>query len=211
MGHGCRQAIIATGLALLLTACGNDPKAPNEANFTRAIDASLEKSGAGTVCLADVPQLPGEVSEQYRASVADSVKRYAPFIQAGMVAERIEHRTQATFFGKPMRFAVREYTLTPLGSAHATKRVGFMQVSNTFCYASYRVGKVVNFTEPGDVMGMRVTQVRWTPRILAVADWAKDAKVTSALPAIEQTLAATTAQEKTTMLDLTSSGWEVAR
>jgi hypothetical protein len=44
-----------------------------------------------------------------------------------------------------------------------------MEVSNTFCYASYRVGKVVNFTEPGDVMGMHITQVRWT-RILAVAD-----------------------------------------
>jgi hypothetical protein len=211
MGQGCRRATIATGLALLLTACGNDLKAPNEANFTHAIDASLEKPGAGIVCLADVPQLPGEVSEQFRASVADSEKRYAPFMQAGLVAERTVHRTQPTYFGKPVTIAVREYALTPLGSAHATKRMGFMQVSNTFCYASYRVGKVVNFTEPGDVMGMQVTQVRWTPRILAVADWAKDAKVTRALPAIEQTLAATTAQEKTTMLDLTNSGWEVAR
>jgi len=201
-------------LGALLAGCGNDPKAANEANFTAAIDAGLGDPGSSSVCLANVPTFPGQLSDQYAygGAMPDS-SRYDAFVRAGLAEERTVIGTQAaTFFAPARHFHIKEYRLTAAGrSALTTQKNAFLGDVQGFCYASYRVGKIINFTEPEDLMGMRVTQVRWVPKVVTVADWATSDRATSALPDIKENLQTITTQEKTTALALTNTGWEIAR
>lgn len=212
MVRGWYRAFLACIFALGLSGCANDPKAANETNFIHAIGGSLDKPGASSVCLQNLPQVPGQVSEQYSYGRGNEAA-YEPFVRAGLVEEKTSIQTQpATFYFRSVRYKTRRYELSSLGQKAATKQKNYFGGdTTTFCYATFRVGKIVNFTEPGDVMDMHVTQVRWLPKIVAVADWVKDQKVVSALPSLSTELTTLTSQEKNSMLDLTNAGWEVAR
>jgi hypothetical protein len=200
----------AATLVLSLSACGSDPKAATEANFTRAIDASLEKPGAATVCLNNMPRFPYDLAESRYSSIADTKARYDAYVFAGLAEHRVIRKPDPYSWSRRAPLVtVHQYRLSSVANSSLASARNLFGSGNVICYASYRVGKIVNFTEPGDVMGVRVSQVRWTPRIVSVADWAKSDKV-KALPEISTTLASYPTTDKNTMVGLTNKGWEAA-
>jgi hypothetical protein len=184
-----------------LWGCGTDPKAPTDVNFAHAIDHALDRPEEG-LCLSHTPAFPADVKDNSSSEVAE----YARFVRAGLATEKIEDRVWR--FGNSVHpEKVHVYALTSAGTRGIAHRIGFFTGGPTFCFASLRVGKIVNFAEPANALGVRITQVRWTPRVERVADWATSPGAKAAFPEIERDLSSP--HERGSALQLADSGWEV--
>ena len=195
--------------ALAIVSCASDPKAPNDANFTRAIDAYLEKdekAGKLPLCMNNPANIPDEAP-----AGADGAEKRAVldrYVSAGLVT-RHEIMKQVSYWNNAPKMRYVEYTLTPVGQSSIKSDTGmFGGRVNHICYGTFRVGKIVNFTEPGEVNGYRVSTVRWYPHVTSVADWTK---TESGKALVGQEIAAAENTEQGAMAVLMSTGWEAGK
>ena len=196
--------------ALAIVSCASDPKAPNDANFTRAIDASIEKfekSGAKSLCMRNPATIPDDASLGADGAAARAIlDRYA---RAGLVSRSQAMKNKyfyESFPGAEM-VPVARYSLTPTGQKVVTTTTNmFGTRSSRICYGTFRVEKIVNFGEPADMNGSRASQIRWIPRVTSLDDWAKtaggQALVGAEIASVEKT-------ELEAVAVLTSTGWEL--
>jgi hypothetical protein len=104
------------------------------------------------------------------------------------------------FFGK---------ALTSLGSKAMVKGVPTnMGPGDAFCTGKYRLKEVVGFTEPGEMMGTRVSHVTHTYALEGAEDWAKSAAV-SIFPGFGDGLGKEHRED--TMMVLRNDGWVDSR
>ena len=192
-----------------IVSCGSDSKAASDANSTRAIDAYLEKdekAGKLPLCMKNPATLPNEAS-----AGADGAARRAVldrYVSAGLVT-RHEIMKQVSFWNNAPKMRYVEYTLTPVGQSSIKSETSmFGGRVNHICYGTFRVGKIVNFTEPGEVNGYRVSTVRWYPLVTSVADWTKT-EAGKAL--VGQEIAEAEHTEQGAMAVLMSTGWEAGK
>ena len=194
--------------ALAIVSCASDPKAPNDANFTHAIDASIEKfekSGGKPLCMKNPATIPDDAPMDANGAAARAIlDRYA---RAGLVTRQ---QTMAHLYVSftPM-VPVARYSLTPVGQKAATTTTNMFGTRSTrICYGTFRVGKIVNFSEPADMNGTRASQIHWIPRVTSVDDWAKtaggEALVGPEIASVEKT-------ELEAIAVLTSTGWELGK
>ncbi len=206
-----RSSYLALALAMSATliSCGSDPKAANNGNFAHAIDTFLEKSekaGKMSLCMKNPARIPDDVS-----AGADGAARRAildPYVRAGLATrhEAMKPVNSYSYSRNPPMHQVVEYKPSAVGqSAIQTETNMFGGRTIKLCYGSFRVSQIVNFTEPADVNGYRVSQVRWIPRVSSVADWAKT-DGGKALVGAEITSAEH--DELNAIAALTSTGWE---
>lgn len=57
-----------------------------------------------------------------------------------------------------------------------------MMASPSFCYGEPAVKEIVRFTEPGDMMGMTVSQVEYTYQLKNMPEWAKSKAMQAQFP-----------------------------
>ena len=203
--------VLALMSALAIVSCASDPKAPNDANFTRAIDASIEKfekSGAKSLCMRNPATIPDDASLGADGAAARAIlDRYA---QAGLVTRHqvMKNRYFYEHYAGAEMVPVARYSLTPTGQKVVTTTTMFGTRSSRICYGTARVGKIVNFSEPADMNGYRASQIHWIPRVTSVDDWAKtaggEALVGPEIASVEET-------EVEARAVLTSTGWEVGK
>jgi hypothetical protein len=113
----------------------------------------------------------------------------------------------------PPSYLARTYALTdnakPYYSAEQVSAL-FTIVTGKWCYARWQLKEVTEYTEPGELMGEKVTRVQYTARLVDVAPWVNDPRVQAAFPAIAQTLASgDTDASREADLVLTDHGWDV--
>jgi hypothetical protein len=218
-----------TGFALIslvgLADCG-DPKTANETNFTKAIDdyEATQKAclplprGTGNppVKLEGTSNFPIyiEMSADQRADVAKKInsevlKTVTPYLEAGLLAS-----TEADFdvrdtynWGGPQKMRKAHFMSLSLTEKGKTvyKEPENRYYGGSMCYGTPAVIAIANFTEPGDRMGIKMSQVNYTWHLEDVAPWAKTPAFQEAFPVLQELLK--DKRDGKALVVLTSKGW----
>lgn len=194
----------------VIVSCGSDPKAANDRNFARAIDTYLEKdekAGKMSLCMKNSATIPDEVP----AGAEGAAKRATldRYVQAGLALRQETTKPNPYSYTRhplpPVHFT--EYKLSPVGqSSIKTESVGYFGGHvNRICYGTFRVGKIVSFTEPADINGYRASHIAWLPRVNSVADWAK---TDAGKALIGEEIASADKTEQASVAVLMGTGWE---
>jgi hypothetical protein len=222
-----KRTHVVVALALLAGACSN-PKAANKSNFQHAIQDWI---GDHPPCI-DVPG--GDVDAAGRSSsgmprymtTEASTNRFAKdaheqrlaplnvLVNAGLLKVTPATVSEQSWMpGVPgKKIDVLAYDLTDKGKAALPKTGGSATIGGprgSLCYGKPTVDEVTQFTEPGDMMGIKASQVSYRYHLADLPDWAKDPKVRAAFPKIEQDSASSL--EGKAAVVLTNDGWKHER
>ena len=200
-------------LVNLITGCDNS-KTANDDNFKKAIAAVLPeqqlncfssgKIGSSSAFSESVPidfpldlakgEEPSEIKALVKAGVLATseviVPRYLIFSSGKVPGTRYSlTKSSENFFKK---------NLFSLGS----------KGKNGFCFGETEIDKVINFTEPADVNGTTVSQVKYTYKIKNLPSWMEDSEIQSLLPEVQKMVQTKNSPaENTIVLALTNKGW----
>ena len=220
-----RTFVILAASTVMLASCSN-PKEANKGNFQHAINDWIEKSPPclsmpdGTV--TEAKQARGELPVYVEADPAaqpyseESRQRHlAPLdalVNAGLLkSSRTEvDQGQGMFGSDNKKVAVIAYDFTEKGKSafkeEEAQKSSFGGTRSGFCYGKPEVDEVTQFTQPGDMMGMTISQVSYKYHLADLPDWAKNPKVKSAFPDLARNTAESL--DAKAALVLTNDGWK---
>lgn len=193
------RVTVLAGAVLALGACSN-PREASKANFSRAIQAYLD--GQAGLC---VPLPATEVPFTLAAQdlFPQNKTRADALVQAGLLSSQPTEMKQT--FGSGTRPAT-EYRATALGeSVLVAQAPNTLVQRSAFCSGTYRVQDVTNFTEPGELMGVKLSHVEYTYAVKDGAAWAQSDALRSAYPELAKHAQDSVASKAT--LILTHDGW----
>jgi len=217
-----RSVVVLAAVAALVAGCSN-PKAADKKNFETAINDWISKNPpclslpSGSVRAADRPADAGIFPLYVEAAVSDHSMRLeiqkkaaAPFealAAAGLMKGEPAEITQSGYFPGPQpKVAVVAYTLTPEGEkAFSEKGNSRLMATPSFCYGEPAVKEIVRFTEPGEMMGMTVSQVDYTYQLKNMPEWAKSKAMQEIFPQLARDNAETL--EGKAAVVLMNEGW----
>lgn len=148
-------------------------------NFKMALENGLPpKKACFTISMLEFPtaitidsakyQRNGELlNELVRLGLLTSkdteAKAWAPF---GLSASETKH-------------PAKEYDLSEKGKLFVGKpKTGFSAMPGvSFCYGTYSIVDVVNFTEPADYEGQKISKVQFTYKTTDIAEWVKESAI----------------------------------
>jgi hypothetical protein len=212
-------------------ACSGSPQEPSEQNFTKALNAYLQKEGI-TIDIGDKFPIQVEIERISQPGQADTgpykvpvlkrkplkrpnskIERYKALEQLGLLSSKeIEiERGEKLYWTEPskmVKFKAIQYDLTDKGKGV------FKEPDNThthyrFMIASASVDKIDNFTSPTPVEGYTISKVKYTFLPDKVQGWAKSNVIADHFPEIKDKLRK--GQSDTATLVLMGSGWEDAQ
>lgn len=193
------RVTVLAGAVLVLGACSN-PREASKANFSRAIQAYLD--GQPGLCAAlPANEVPFTLAEQ--DLFPQNKTRADALVQAGLLSAQPTEVKQP--FGNGTRPAT-EYRATAAGqSALVAQAPNTLVQRSAFCSGAYKVKDVTNFTEPGELMGVKLSHVEYTYTVKGSADWARSDALRSAYPELDKH-AQDSVTSKATLI-LTHDGW----
>ena len=179
MNYSIKAILLLSG-ATLLSACGDDPKAANNANFEKALNAYYAQMKQ-CVKIGSKPNADGIVQEFRKdGSVQDKqLPFYNGLVSIGLLEAVTYQKDTKNFSGQVTgkadwvgyRFSNKgESFLRPASLDKGAFSTGARQL----CYGTPQVVEIVNFTEPAEAMGAKVSNVQYTYRLVDVAPWASD-------------------------------------
>lgn len=221
-----RSTVIVCVAALAVAGC-SDPKEASKDNFETAISTWIEKNPPclsiprGNVTPAGDDDAPfprylnaSPVTAQY--AIESRARERAPFdalVAAGLM--KVEEATVSVkpLFGNRNRdVPVLAYDLTDEGrkalSAEGEK-TAFSSPAQRLCYGVPTVDEIVQFTEPADAMGVKVSQVTYRYHLEDLPGWAENEKMQGAFRQLEQD-SADSIDDKAAVI-LTNEGWVHAK
>uniref|UniRef100_UPI003341EAD1 hypothetical protein n=1 Tax=Castellaniella defragrans TaxID=75697 RepID=UPI003341EAD1 len=167
--HTAIKIITISSLALTIAACGS-VKDANKSNFSNAIQAYLDTQNG--LC-ATIPGegFPFTVSDQDIFGSRNK-KSADALADAGLLTKR-DTEVKSSMFGAEMVPAT-EYQITDFGKKFlVTNGANTLGQHDAFCTGKYTVVEVDNFTEPSDIMGVKLSQVNYRYKVVGADDWAK--------------------------------------
>ncbi|RZM35408.1 MAG: hypothetical protein EOP67_11945 [Sphingomonas sp.] len=217
-----KAATSLLAFSVMLASC-SDPKAASKGNFETVINAWVEKHPP---CI-DVPW--GDAQEgngsrmdfpRYKESTPVKVafleenrkkqtETFDALVEAGLLKSSATQITQKVAFGDDRKVAVTAYDLTDKGKAALetdAKGTPLSGAQTAFCYGKPHVDEVTQFTEPGEMMGMKISQVTYRYHLADLPDWAKSARVKAAFPKIARDTA--DSLDGKAAVVLTGDGWK---
>lgn len=219
------KTVLLFGWAALALAGCSDPKDATKDNFKVAIDNWIKKTPA-CVGVPTSPVTPAaraewngfpkfvDASSTKSSMQQESRQRQAaPFdalVGAGLLsASNTEIGVDSGMFGGRLRqLPVKAYVLTDAGKAAVVtkgEKTQYSEPSYAFCYGTPTVDEVVQFTEPGDIIGIRASQVAYRYHLADVPAWARANAMKAAFPEIKRDLEPTI--ERKAAVILTNDGW----
>ena len=210
---------LAAAFVLVFMGCGSDPKAVTNDNFRNAIVADFMKNPTHAKLCVPALQTPYEMVPSptnlvpEKAAPFDAVARaqYDALASVGLLtAARKSAPALDRIYPRHMTSVpVNEYRQTALGVSNTSGATpGQFGSPGSLCYAMLGVDAVQNWTEPGDLLGQRLTEVSYQPKLVDVAAWARNPKVEAAFPQIAESLATIGKTPRKIDLHLTNLGWE---
>jgi len=199
-----RYILLALGSAVLLSGC-SDPKKASKGNFQAAIGHWIEKNPP---CLT-VPQgeiKPAKDSDaEYpryvdaspltaKFAIENRERQEAPFaalVDAGLMTvrdARISIRA-GLFDDTEKEVPVHAYELSAEGKkaiATTPAASGLKSMSQRFCNGTPTIAEVVQFTEPAEMMGVKISQVSYRHHLENLPAWTQNAKLRAAYPQLER-------------------------
>ena len=206
------KAILLLSGAALLSACGNDPKAANKVNFEKALNAHYAQMKQ-CVKIGSKPNADGIIQE-FRAdgSVQDKqLPFYNGLASLGLLEAVTFQKDTKNFSGQVMgkvdwvgyKFSDKGRTfLRPVELDKGALNTGARQL----CYGTPQVIEIVNFTEPAEAMGAKVSNVQYTYRIVDVAPWASDQTLSNQFDWLSERISSDSITKDDDLV-LTNNGW----
>ena len=208
--------IVMLAAAPLLSSCGDGGahKASNE-TFAEVLNAYY----ADHKDCVGLPTTKNEDGYFYIAEIADDTKPLGaqrndrdlkPFLalaKAGIMTAQ-DAQLSKKVFSRTEKVQGKGFKLTELGRsmllADEFKR-GFSKGEPQLCYGQRVIDEIINFTEPADIRGFRMSSVNYKYSVGAVADWAKLPEVHLRYPHLE-TYLVTKSEDKDDLV-LSDIGW----
>ncbi len=206
------KAILLLSGAALLSACGDDPKAANKANFEKALNAHYAQMKQ-CVKIGSKPNADGIIQE-FRTDGSMQDKQlpfYNRLVNLGLLEAVTYQKDMKNFSGQVTgkadwvgyKFSNKgESFLRPSSLEKGAFRTGARQL----CYGTPQVVEIVNFTEPAEAMGAKVSNVQYTYRLVDVATWASDPALTNQFEWLSERISSGSIAKDDDLV-LTSNGW----
>ncbi len=206
------KAILILSGAALLSACGNDSKAANNANFEKALNAYYAQMKQ-CVKIGSKPNSDGIIQEfRTDGSVQDEqLPFYNGLASLGLLEAVTYQKDTKNFSGQVTgkadwvgyKFSNKgESFLRPSSLEKEAFRTGARQL----CYGTPQVVEIVNFTEPAEAMGAKVSNVQYTYRLVDVAPWASDPALTNQFEWLTERISSDSITKDDDLV-LTNNGW----
>lgn len=202
------RSVCSIAIAFLFVAGCKTTTAPNEVNFTKAINEYL--ASHGEVCTAIGIQFPVDIPIAQSGGIGSQL---AVLGQAGLV-----HATDTTAVVPGMFDALRgstppqrvkRYELTEEGKKYFRTMPGTIGTTTGFCYGQKRVDSIEKWTKPEMLGGSSQTEVTYTYKIANLPAWAMRSDVVQAFPDIGAMVRGQSTVTQIAGLELTNNGWEV--
>ena len=206
------KAILLLSGAALLSACGDDPKAANKANFEKALNAYYAQMKQ-CVKIGSKPNADGIIQEfRTDGTVQDKqVPFYTGLASLGLLEAVTYQKDTKSFSGQVtgkadwVGYKFSDKGKTYLRPAELDKGA-FSIGARQLCYGTPQVVEIVNFTEPAEAMGGKVSNVQYTYRLVDVAPWANDTALTNQFEWLSERVR-NDSISKDDDLVLTNNGW----
>jgi len=212
MTKSIKALLLLSGAALLMSACGNDPKAANEANFEKALNAHYVQMKQ-CVRIGSAPNADGIIQE-FRADSSVQDKQlpfYNGLVALGLLEAVSYQKDTKNFSGQVTgkadwvgyKFSAKgENFLRPVDLDSGVFSTGARQM----CYGTPQVIEITNFTEPAEAMGVTVSNVQYAYKLVDVAPWANDPALTTQYLWLAERVTSQSI-DKTDDMVLTQAGW----
>ena len=206
------KAILLLSGAALLSACGDDPKAANKANFEKALNAYYAQMKQ-CVKIGSAPNSDGIIQDfRTDSSVQDKqLPFYNGLVSLGLLEAVTYQKDTKNFSGQVTgkadwvgyKFSNKgESFLRPVSLDKGPFNTGARQL----CYGKPQVVEIVNFTEPAEAMGAKVSNVQYTYRLIDVAPWANDPALTNQFEWLTERIKSESISKDDDLM-LTNNGW----
>lgn len=213
MTHFNWKAIfLLSGSALILSACGNDPKVANEANFEQALNVHFAKIKQ-CVGIGGEPNDEGIIQEfRIDGSIQDkNLPFYNGLVSLGLLETISYQKDVKTFSGQVTGKAEWVgFKFSGLGSTYLRPtdldKGAFSTGTLQLCFGTPQVVEVTNFTEPSEVMGLKSSNVRYTYKLVDIAPWANDPILSTQFKWLSKRLSNQSISKDDDMV-LTNNGW----
>lgn len=189
---------------ILLTGC-DSPKDANENNFRNVINEKLNKncisfSPTGSVSLnngypLEIPLIESDSFTSEEEAIKENNKRLLrpnALVAAGILS--VQDKQKKNYRNQTIN--IKEYNLTDEGRKYIKS-----PSSQLFCVGNYQVDEIIDFTEPTDAMGVKMTLVNYTISPKNLPDWANKEPVKNQFNELQDN------QKKKIRLILKNNGW----
>ena len=185
MTFSIRAVFLLSGAALLVTGCGNDSKAANEDNFEAALNAHYAQMKE-CIRVGSAPNAEGIIQE-FRTDGRAQDKElpfYNGLVDLGLLDAVSYQKDTKNFSGQVTgkadwvgyKFSENGKTyLRPAALETGTFSTGARQL----CYGTPQVVEIVSFTEPAEAMGVKVSSVQYTYKLVDIAPWASQSALST--------------------------------
>jgi hypothetical protein len=198
--HTVIKIAAMSSVIVLLAACGS-AKDANKSNFSTAIQTYLDTQKG--LCAA-IPAKGSPFTLSNRDTIGSSKKRADALVEAGLLSKR-DTEVKA-MFGDKMEPG-SEYQLTEVGQKFLVPNgANTMGGHDAFCTGKFTVVAVDNFTEPSDMMGVKVSQVNYRFKLEDAEDWARSEAIGANYRNFAERAKAEEISGKAALI-LTNDGW----
>lgn len=163
--------------AIALSGC-NDPKKASESNFKAAAQQYLDTVYPTCYFRANFPFKTDGYSFNNTSEILHAMA------EKGLLTEKELSRKhfEASWGTKAHDVVVSSYDLTDEGKKYykpdASKNMRGENMGG-FCFGKASVSEVINFTEPSDAMGQKISRVSFSYTVSDIPGWAKSPEITS--------------------------------
>jgi hypothetical protein len=154
-----KSLLYSVGLILFFVGC-NDPKEASKSNFEQVINKYLLENKEKISCKPIGDKFP--IEDSYGV-LSRTFKKYVDY---GLLKKEIKEKmVMQLLTGKERKEERDSYYLTDRGKKYLT--------NGKFCFGVPKVEKIINFTEPMSVGGMKITEVNYTYILEDLPEWYK--------------------------------------
>lgn len=180
--------------ASTLQGCGSDPKEANEANFKKAVQEYFDKKYPVCPIKGDFPTDPKSSLMKYNYGKIKAI--YEEMVKAGLLVKQ-----------KAGKDAV--YDLTDEGKKYYKESKSDKEYElGSFCFGSAQVKEILNFTEPSQLLGHTISEVKFTYQVNDLPNWVKSPEIYELRSSLKKLVHSEEAPvESRRVLVLTNKGW----
>jgi hypothetical protein len=193
-------------MAVFALAGCSDPKTASESNFKAAMQNYLDTAYPRCYFVSNFP------AEKESWDVGGKNLALATLEQAGLLGvKEVQHEEKQMFSDKTRTVTKQSYDLTAEGrkyyKAEATKNLRG-EAMGGLCAGKATVTSIGQFTEPADMMGLRISRVNYSYTVADLPAWAMRPDVQKAIRGLkEDAQSASTPVQGVVGMALTNNGW----
>lgn len=194
-----RTGMVLAAAAALLTSCGS-PQDADADNFRAALQSWFDEHGE-CVNIGDMP------AKIWVGAPSRSKARYEAMTAGGLLTSGSRREERPSIMGQYRSHDdYLVYRPTGEGAQVIREAADTFLGRNELCFARRNVIEVMSWTQPSEMMGLHVSQVRYRYRLDDIAPWAIMPAMRAAFPGMAKAVDTPRGEDKASLI-LTSEGW----